>query len=287
MQPEAEIIRRELSAEIERFVTDSPANRQEDGKTPYFGEPLIGIATAIDPLFGQYKQIIGDFHLTPAELLPQALSVICWVLPITEATRLSNRRENQFPSREWARTRDLGEAFNVLLRRHLIAWFLKRGYQALAPQLSDRWQAVEVPGPGPASNWSERHAAYAAGLGTFSLNDALITRKGMAHRLGSLVTDCQLPATIRAFADYRSNCLRFSGGGCGACIARCPVGALSNQGHDKHKCRTYVYGTVPDTLAIRYDVTATGCGLCQTKVPCEFQLPSRPQPSEGSHPCSR
>jgi len=43
---------------------------------------------------------------------------------------------------------------------------------------------------GPASSWSERHAAYAAGLGTFSLNDALITPKGIAHRLGS--------------ADYRS-----------------------------------------------------------------------------------
>lgn len=266
-------MQKKLIREIERFVRENPANLQEDEKTPYFEEPLVGVASASDPLFRQYKQIIGDFHLTPAELLPGAESVVCWALPIAERTRLSNRSEKEFPSRAWARTRDQGEAFNVRLRRHLVAWLGERGHRALAPQLSDRWQAVEVPDSGPASNWSERHAAYAAGLGTFSLNDALITAKGMTHRLGSLITDCSIPTTSRNFPDHRSNCLRFSTGGCGVCIARCPVGALSDQGHDKHQCRDYVYGTVPDAVAAEYQVKATGCGLCQTKVPCEFSIP--------------
>ena len=264
----------QLISEIERFVRESAANLQEDGVTPYFDQPLIGVAAATDPLFGEYKQIIGDFHLTPIELLPQAASVVCWVLPVTESTRQSNRHQQQFPSRAWARTRDLGETFNVLLRRHLVEWLEKQGCLALAPQLSARWQAVELPGSGPASNWSERHAAYAAGLGTFSLNDALITRRGMAHRLGSVITDSPLLPTPRNVANYRSNCLRFSSGGCGLCIARCPVGALSDQGHDKQKCRVYVYGTVPDRVATGYGVKATGCGLCQTKVPCEFKIPA-------------
>ena len=259
--------------EINRFVRQSPANRQEDGLTPYFEGPLVGVASSADPLFSRYKQIIGDFHLTPAELLPEAASVVCWVLPVAEPTRLSNRGNRRFPSRAWARTRDRGEAFNVLLRRHLVAWLSEQGHRTVAPQLSDSWKAVEVPGTGPASNWSERHAAYAAGLGTFSLNDALITSKGSAHRLGSVVTECTLSPTPRSCADHTANCLRLRTGGCGLCIMRCPVGALSDQGHDKNKCRTHVYGTIPDAVATGYGVKSTGCGLCQTKVPCEFRIP--------------
>lgn len=263
-----------IANEIKRFVRESPANLQEDGTTPYFDEPLVGIAAADDPLFVDYRAIIGNFHLTPGELLTEASSVVCWVLPVTEKTRLSNRRENQFPSRAWARTRDLGEALNVLLRRHLAAWFNERGYHALAPQLSPLWRAVEVADHGPSSTWSERHAAYAAGLGTFSLNDGLITPRGIAHRVGSIVTDCVLPPTPRSFSGHNSNCLRYRTGGCGVCITRCPVGALSDQGHDKMKCRDYVYGSVPERVADKYGVKATGCGLCQTRVPCEFNIPA-------------
>jgi epoxyqueuosine reductase QueG len=263
-----------LYNEIRRLVRESSANLQEDGCTPYFEEPLLGVAAADDPLFDRFKGIIGDFHLTPGELLAGATAVICWVLPIAEPTRLSNRRERQFPSRAWARTRDLGEAFNVLVRRQLVAWLEEQGYRALAPQLSQRWQAIELPESGPASNWSERHAAYAAGLGTFSLNDALITQRGIAHRLGTVLTDCPLPPTPRSYSDHTSNCLHFRADTCRLCIPRCPVGALSARGHDKIKCRAYVYGTVPDAVATGYGVKATGCGLCQTGVPCEFRIPA-------------
>ena len=58
------------------------------------------------------------------------------------------------------------------------------------------------------------------------------------------------------------------------CVARCPVGALSRDGHDKYACSRYVYGTVVEAVAAEYGVTATGCGLCQTKVPCEGQIPA-------------
>ncbi|MDT8423344.1 MAG: epoxyqueuosine reductase [Desulfuromonadales bacterium] len=263
-----------LVKEIRGFVRTNPANRQEDGQVPYFDAPLIGVAAADDPLFRHYQQIIGPYHFTPKDFLPTAASVVCWVLPVTEATRVSNRRETRVPSRAWARTRDQGESFNVLLRRHLVTWFEQQGYQATAPQLSAQWQAVEDPGAGPSSNWSERHAAYAAGLGTFSLNDALITPKGIAHRLGSLITACKLEPNPRSCSDYQSNCLYFRSDSCGLCIDRCPVNAISPQGHDKRKCRAYVYGTVPETVAARYEVQATGCGLCQTKVPCEFRNPA-------------
>lgn len=267
--------------EIVRFVMTSPENLQEDGDTPYFEEPLVGFAAADDPLFLEYKITIGDFHLTPREFFseltgqksPVKGTVISWVLPMVEATRKSNRTEDLWPSRSWARTRHFGEALNCSLRRHLVEYLRHKGYQALAPQLSEGWKPVDTPS-GPSSSWSERHAAYAAGLGTFSLNDALITPRGIAHRLGSVITDLTLTPTPITAPHYRWNCLRFRNGGCGVCISRCPVGAISDAGHDKTVCRDYVYGAVPEAVAEKYGAPATGCGLCQVKIPCESCIPA-------------
>ena len=82
-----------IRQEIERFVAESPGNRKsppEEG--PYFEKPLVGFADAVDPLFEEYKEIIGDFHLTPIEILSKLFprhssswngaSVISWILPI-------------------------------------------------------------------------------------------------------------------------------------------------------------------------------------------------------------
>ena len=127
---------------------------------------------------------------------------------------------------------------------------------------------------GPRAKRASVSAAYAAGLGTFSLNDALITPKGIAHRLGSVITDLVIEPSLRIYPERRYNCLHYRENRCGACIGRCPVGALSRDGHDKNKCRSYVYGTIPEAVAERYGVAATGCGLCQTKVPCEGVIPA-------------
>lgn len=258
---------------IAGFVGTSADNHCSESGLPYFDEPLVGFAAADDPLFRVYKQIIGDFHRTPGEILDGAATVICWVLPITRATRESNRLESQWPSRPWALTRHHGETFNTVVRRHLVARLEALGHRAVAPQLTSEWRQLDDPRVGVASTWSERHAAYAAGLGTFSLNDGLITARGIAHRLGSVITALALPPTPRTAPDYRHNCLWYREGSCGLCIGRCPVGAINHAGHDKIKCREYVYGTVPAAVAGRYGVTQTGCGLCQTRVPCEARIP--------------
>jgi epoxyqueuosine reductase len=265
--------------EITRFVLTDEGNRVSDGGR-YFDDPLVGFAAADDPLFVQYKTIIGDFHLTPYEMSAQdgegwiPRTVICWILPIVQSTRESNRKESLYPSRLWAHTRNHGEAFNAALRRHLVASLTSAGHRALAPQLHSAWKELPETPVGRASTWSERHAAYAAGLGTFSLNDALITPAGIAHRCGTVITDMEITPSPRNYLDHRSNCLYFSEGTCGACIERCPVGALSKNGHDKSLCCSYVYGDIPKQVAALYQVTHTGCGLCQTRVPCEGKIPA-------------
>jgi epoxyqueuosine reductase QueG len=263
-----------LRSEIERFVREHPGNRLQDGDVPYFDPPLVGVASADDPLFGAYKEIIGPFHSTPGELLAGAASVVCWVLPIPRETRQSNRREQALPSLAWARTRSFGEGFNVALRKHVVAWLAARGHAAVAPPLSPGWRQLDETPVGIASTWSERHAAYAAGLGTFSLNDGLITARGIAHRLGSVVTTLKLPPTSEGRPGVRDHC-GFYDGSCTACIGRCPARAISASGHDKALCNAYLEDTIKARVAGPWGTPSPGCGLCQTGVPCESRIPPR------------
>lgn len=264
----------QLRSEIIRFIAHHPGNHLEESGGPYLNEPLVGFSSAHDKIYRDYRQIIGPFHLLPEELLPGATTVVSWILPVSLSVRASNRRQTELPSREWALTRTHGETINGDLRRHLVAWLEGQGHMSLAPQYSPLWQEFSDTPVGIASRWSERHAAYASGLGTFSLSDGFITPRGIAHRCGSVITTLLLRPTPRTYNSHTSNCLHYLDGSCGACITRCPVHAITRNGHDKDRCREMVYGTAPDKLSLEYGVAQTGCGLCQTKVPCEATIPS-------------
>ena len=74
---------------------------------------------------------------------------------------------------------------------------------------------------------------------------------------------------------HREYCLYFSEGKCGKCIKRCPAGAITHQGHDKSKCRDYLYQTAWEYVKSRYGIETDVCGLCQTNVPCESRVPAK------------
>jgi epoxyqueuosine reductase QueG len=250
----------------------------------------VGFALGADPLFSQYKTLIGSFHLTPREIISAMLkekgrallfsemdqiSVISWILPASEDTRKSNRQENEFPSKLWAYTRDFGEACNNALRKHVVNFLEELGHVAVAPILSPNYQYLRDEKVGWASPWSERHVAYACGLGTFSLNDGLITPKGMAVRIGSVVTLLKLTPSEKKYGHFRENCLLFRNEKCGKCIPRCPAGAITEKGHNKDKCQEYINSERLKAKRLEYGLVnpPPSCGLCQTKVPCEFEIP--------------
>ena len=280
MTTEEPALKRALINKIEECVENHPDNRTE-GNTPYFEAPLIGFASADDELFTRYQSIIGPFHWTPSQVLaqaygsgaPAARTVISWILPVVGETRLSNRKESRYPSRKWARTRHYGELFNDILRKTVVDLIVEQGHRAAAPMLLTEWSRIDDPEIGLASTWSERHAAFAAGLGTFSLSDGFITPRGIAHRVGSVVLDVVIEPSPRLTIDHRENCLTCRGLECGVCITRCPAGAISHEGHDKGLCREYTYGPAFRKLSKRYGARHVGCGLCQTDVPCEDQIP--------------
>ena len=297
----AEFIKRDpalfIEAVIKDYIATSPNNRMPDfAGEPIWDEPLIGFSRGDDPLFEEYKTIIGSFHMTPREALerhlkkkalgyykPQDIGVVSFVLPATRATRESMQRETEICSLRWNRSRWFGQEMIFRLERHLVALLEDLGYHAVAPDL-EPWFEVkrDVPGLVCASSWSQRHVAYVAGLGTFSLNDSFITPKGSSIRLGSIVCDISLPATPRPAGDYRENCLFASSGKCGVCIKRCPVGAIDKKGHDKVKCNDYLNNVMPQRVKAlgRTDNFVggyIGCGFCQTGVPCEECIPAKPK----------
>ena len=276
---------------IKNFINESESNKRKQlDHGTYWEEPLVGFASGMDPLFFQYKTLIGSFHLTPREVISAGLkergrsllfteieqiSVISWVLSASGDTRKSNREEKQFPSKLWAYTREYGEACNGALRKHVIHFLEDLGYATVAPALLPTFQAIQDEKVGWASPWSERHVAYACGLGTFSLNDGLITPKGMAMRVGSVVTLLKLTPSEKKYRDYRENCLQFRNEKCGKCIKRCPAGAITEKGHDKNTCYDYLRSEPLAAKNVEYGLMPPprSCGLCQTDVPCEFEIP--------------
>ncbi len=274
---------------IKKFVRNSPDNHLGFlNNYVIFDEPLVKFAGGNDHIFTEYKDIIALEYITPREALakaydkspediPASLSVISWILPIVEETRKSNRPEKRVPSRLWSHTRWYGEIFNDKLRSFVVELLVNLGYMAVAPVLQPYFKIYKNEN-GMYSNWSERHTAYAAGQGTFSLSDGFITERGIAHRCGSVVTDLVLPASPRTVKGPYSNCLFHQGVDCKSCISRCPAGAITNNGHNKNKCQQYLndIGYAPNKFKdYDNDKSVAGCGLCQTKVPCEFQNPTK------------
>ncbi|MFP4196416.1 MAG: epoxyqueuosine reductase [Methanomassiliicoccales archaeon] len=268
-----------IEQEILEFVRHDPGNRLEylDGSR-IFDDPLVGFASGDDPVFERFKEAVEEFHLTPREIAgkmgsePEALGVISYVLPISHATKEENADSSEGPSERWAHTRLFGERFNRALQNHLVNILREKGHFAVAPEQSPLFETMEGRN-GQASTWSQRHVAFAAGLGTFGLSDGLITPLGKAHRLGSVVVDFPLTSPERP-GDIHRDCLYFQDGGCMECVARCPVNAIDPHGHDKGKCGGFVYAQEP-MIQDRYGIDVHACGLCQTGIPCAHRSPVR------------
>jgi epoxyqueuosine reductase len=291
-----------LGETIADLLWSAPENHLKDfGGLPVFDAPRIGIAGGDDPLFRALREAVAPAHLLPREILareggragaaaPAArIRVVAWALPFSQDVIRSNRG-GEWPSALYSVARNNGGALNLELGRRLAAAIRRLGYSAVVPALADAYDAFRAPRTVFASTWSERHVAFAAGLGTFGLNGFLISRSGVMARLGSLVTDMPLePARTRA-ADHRAPCLADGGKACGACIAACPVGAISSEGIDKEKCyvrRNEIRARWLDPYAGTYRLIpaliakagqkepgfSLGCALCASGVPCESTDP--------------
>ena len=239
----------ELEKALRGFVPNHAHNcLAAHGNMPMYDEPLVGFAAAADPLFLELKkpEVVTPEHLLPGELLPGARTVISYFLPFTALVRETNYGPG-LASEEWASARIDGENFNDEVRKFLIAYLEGLGGRAVAPVKQPGYKSLKVK-----STWSERHAAFIAGLGTFGLSRSLITARGAAGRFGSVVTTLEFPPTARPYKHHEEYCLFLTDGGCGECIDRCPSGAITKYGKDKEVCRNYIDTVVKPYFAPRY-----------------------------------
>lgn len=253
------LLLRAIKEKIDNFVLNSPLNIiNELEMMNIYDQPLVGVAGVHDALWEKLKEpdVVGPHHLSPREWLVGAKSVISYFLPYTQRICQSNWSDG-FPSTEWLYGRYEGEMFNNALCAFIVDLVIKTGGCAIAPSTDKRLTVANR-----RSNWSERHVAFIAGLGTFSLNRSMITSLGTAGRFGSVIVDFELEPTKRLYKEFDEYCTK-----CGACIDRCPPQAISENGKDNGTCSHFL-----DEVRERYK-PRYGCGKCQTAVPCENKNP--------------
>jgi epoxyqueuosine reductase len=256
-------------ASLRNRISETEALLPEHSGLILFDSPIMGIARADDSLFLCLKEpeAIGPHFSPPESWLPGAKTVISFFFPFTQQVKEANAKsEISVPAAEWLYARIEGQVFLNELGHDLLNYLKTQDVRAVVPAIHPQFWSRTLPekeGQTPfTSNWSERHVAFICALGTFGLSKGIITRLGMAGRLFSIITDLDLKSDPRPYTDIYEYCIQ-----CGACIKRCPAGAISKQGKDHVLCSDFLNET-RRTYAPRY-----GCGKCQVSVPCESKNP--------------
>lgn len=248
---------------IENLIIDYVNKYMEDpGVTTKWKKPLIAFADAMDPLFLKLKEVANPEHLLAEDILKGAETVITYFLPFDESVSISNA-EGRNSSTEWARA--YVETNNLIhsLNDYLIKSIEKMDYKSakLNPEINIDYEKL-------ISVWSNRHVAYIAGLGTFGLNNMLITKNGCCGRLGNVVTNMKIESTKRPDKEY---CLFKYNGSCGYCVDKCVNDALFKDKFDRFKC--FEMCLENDNIHNGLGGEAQVCGKCLTVVPCSFKNP--------------
>ncbi|MFW5787118.1 MAG: epoxyqueuosine reductase [Halanaerobiales bacterium] len=241
---------------IINFTEKYSANTESDWK-----EPLIAFADSDDSLFGQMKKIISPTHALPSDFLSEANTVITYFLPFTKDIGDSNI-DGKFASYKWAvayiETNQLIHNINHYIHEKLE----EMGYNSTIIPATHNFDEEKL-----ISDWSHRHAAYIAGLGTFGVNNMLITEKGCCGRVGSIVTDLEIIPDNRP---EKEHCLYKRDGSCLVCVDHCVNDALFEGDFDRHKC--YEMCLINDDKYGDMDTTDV-CGKCVVGLPCTYRIP--------------
>jgi epoxyqueuosine reductase QueG len=200
----------------------------------------------------------------PTDILPTARSVIVGAVHILDSVC------DDLPETRYEYTNQF----------YVLNGTLGGGSTKVARLLEDQgYRALPVPAAYPRINkemmgiFSHRHAAVLAGLGEFGLNNLLITPQfGARVRLVSIITEARLEPD----KPYKKFLCRAMQRTCGkACVASCPVEALSADGQiNKDLCLRYQEQVMP------WSAVELRCGMCLGTCPIgkrQFRLSSKPR----------
>lgn len=227
----------------------------ESSNVTKYRTPIVAFADADDERFKSLSQVAHRGHFSPNDLLQSAKTVVAFFIPFTKELIKLNK-DHSYISREWAMAyvetnKLIGEVCSTLKER-----LGKLGVECATVPATHNFDEETL-----MSYWSHRHAAYIAGLGTFGINNMLISEAGCGGRYGSFVISERIEPTEPPKEEY---CLYKKNGSCGICVRMCPSGALTYEGFDRHKCYKYLL-EVADTYK---DVGLCDvCGKCDN-APC-------------------
>lgn len=217
---------------------------QITGKCAELDIPLVGFASASSWDTPRFEPWIPP-EFRPRALWPEVKTVIVIGIPVS------------LPALETAPSiwyHEVYRTVNTLLdtSAYRIALFLgTRGFPSISlPR--DGYGSIEVLRERPVAFFSHRHAAYLAGLGTFGINNMLLTPQfGPRVRFTTLFTTAEIRPDPVMEADLCIKCMR--------CSKICPVNAIGRTDYpggitDKRTCATR-----SSELNKRY---ISPCGLC-------------------------
>ena len=239
--------------------------RDETGTENYWRKPLIGYADARSPVFDDIKRItkVAD-HQHPTDYLADASIIISYFLPIRKEVVKGNSTGHKvgLASEPWDKCYIASFTLGDLINERIAEVVKQSGYSAAIPP-NGCIDKVILKGC-----WSDRHVAWIAGLGTFGLNNFLITEKGCAGYYFSVITNLPIPPDQIQAGEL---CLYKRNGKCGVCVERCVAGAFSENGFDRNKCFEMTRNDQTRNKgagAPVNDMDTIACGNCMTGLPC-------------------
>ena len=245
----------------------------EKSNTVRWGEPLVGFAAADDPYILALPKIICQNHGLPEDVVPGAKTVIAYFVPFTKELAKTNRVQDRLASPQWAQAYEVTNRMLGDINDRIMTLLQNAGFKAGVSPYSLDYDRTKL-----ISRWSHRHFAYAAGLGTFGMNNMLITPRGCCGRYSTVVTDFE---TETGHPREKELCIYKNSGKCGVCMKNCPESALSPKGFRREKCNEMCAENAAAYTQFGSSYTggldASGelygsavCGKCVTGSPCAF-----------------
>jgi epoxyqueuosine reductase QueG len=249
----------EIITTIRTTLNDYEKNNQ----LKLWKNPIIEIISAKDTKLKILRKAVSVEHLMPYDVLSDAKSIISFFIPFRENIVKSNIK-GTMASEEWAiayiKTNDLIKIINGNIERLMG----ENGYKTGKIPATHNFDTKKL-----ISDWSHRHIAYIAGIGTFGINNMLITKNGCCGRFGSIIINYELNE-YKKIKKIKEKCLNKLDGSCGICQKKCIANAYDNNNYDRHKCYKQCLENAEHHKNIGYvDI----CGKCLVGLPCSIKEP--------------
>ena len=246
---------------------------EKPGINTKWGIPLVGFADALHPSILSLKEVISHDHQLPTEVLSDGSIVIAYYVPFTRELAKINAEYGRMAAPAWAESYEQTNAMFGVLNEHLIDFLEGLGFKGAVSKEASTFNQEKL-----ISNWSQRHFAYAAGLGTFGINNMLITKSGCCGRYSTVVTNLPLEPDQPIDEEL---CLYKKNGSCGICVRNCPTGALTVSDFNRYACyelcqeNAAIYTNFGSSYLEEAGDAANSagsdvCGKCITASPCAF-----------------